>query len=156
MIKAAIFDVDGVIIVSNSSRFSYKIFSQRIAEEYGASPESLSQFFNEVFPKCLVGKADLKKLLNSPGLKSKISLAKKIIMYFVYLLQCKDNTLYTGITTNLKRRFKEHGQGKGGAYTRARKVVKILYFEKKNDRSSALKREREIKRLTHKQKLALV
>ena len=60
MIKAAIFDVDGVIIVSNSSRFSYKIFSQRIADEYGASPESLSQFFNEVFPKCLVGKADLK------------------------------------------------------------------------------------------------
>lgn len=60
MIKAAIFDVDGVIIVSNSSRFSYKIFSQRIVEEYDASPESLSQFFNEVFPKCLVGKADLK------------------------------------------------------------------------------------------------
>ena len=60
MIKVAIFDVDGVIIVSDSSRFSYKVFSQRIVEEYDASPESLSQFFNEVFPKCLVGKADLK------------------------------------------------------------------------------------------------
>ena len=55
MIKAVIFDVDGVIIVP------YKIFSQRIVEEYGANPESFSQFFNEVFPKCLVGEADLKK-----------------------------------------------------------------------------------------------
>ena len=78
------------------------------------------------------------------------------MMYFVYLLQCKDNTLYTGITTDVKRRFKEHSQGKGGAYTRARKVIKILYFEKKKDRSTALKLEREIKRLTHKQKLNLV
>ena len=55
MIKAAIFDVDGVILVP------YKVFSQRIVEEYGASPESFSQFFNEIFPRCLIGKADLKK-----------------------------------------------------------------------------------------------
>lgn len=55
MIKAAIFDVDGVILVP------YKIFSQRIVKEYGASPESFAQFFNEVFPKCLIGEADLKK-----------------------------------------------------------------------------------------------
>ena len=77
-------------------------------------------------------------------------------MYFVYLIKCKDNTLYAGITTDVKRRFKEHSLGKGGAYTRARKVIRIIYTEKHKDRSSALKRESEIKKLTHKQKLNLV
>ena len=77
-------------------------------------------------------------------------------MYFVYLIKCKDGTLYTGITTDVKRRFKEHSLGRGGAYTRARKVVKILYSEKQKNRSSALKRESEIRKLTHKQKLNLV
>lgn len=77
-------------------------------------------------------------------------------MYFVYLIECKDNTLYTGITTNVKRRFKEHSLGKGGAYTRARKVVKILYSEKQKNRSSALKREAEIKGWTRQQKLLFI
>jgi len=77
-------------------------------------------------------------------------------MYFVYLLECKDHTIYTGITTNVTRRFKEHSQEKGGAYTRAKKVIKILYSEEQENRSSALKRESEIKKLTHAQKLALV
>ena len=77
-------------------------------------------------------------------------------MYFVYLIKCKDNTLYTGITTNVERRFKEHSLGMGGAYTRARKVIRIIYTEKHKDRSSALKRESVIKKLTHKQKLNLV
>ena len=48
-------------------------------------------------------------------------------MYFVYILECEDNTLYTGITTDVERRFKEHSEGKGGTYTRAKKVKKILY-----------------------------
>jgi putative endonuclease len=77
-------------------------------------------------------------------------------MYFVYLLECKDHTIYTGITTNVARRFKEHSQEKGGAYTRAKKVIKILYSEEQENRSSALKRENAIKKLTHAQKLALV
>jgi len=54
------------------------------------------------------------------------------------------------------RRFKEHSQEKGGAYTRAKKVIKILYSEEQENRSSALKRENAIKKLTHAQKLALV
>ncbi len=66
-------------------------------------------------------------------------------MYFVYLIQCKDNTIYTGITTDVLRRFKEHKNGKGGHYTRAHKVKKILYTEAHKNRSSALKREAQIK-----------
>ena len=77
-------------------------------------------------------------------------------MYFVYLLECKDGSLYTGITTNVERRFKEHKEGKGGAYTKAKKVRKILYTEEHKDRSSALKRESKIKRYTRKEKLNLI
>ncbi len=77
-------------------------------------------------------------------------------MYFVYLLECKDGTIYTGITTDLIRRLAEHKEGKGGHYTRARKVMKLLYQEKQSDRSSALKREAEIKRWDRKKKLALI
>ena len=77
-------------------------------------------------------------------------------MYFVYILECEDNTLYTGITTDVERRFKEHSEGKGGAYTRAKKVKKILYTEEYKDRSSALKREHEIKSWSRKEKRALI
>ena len=77
-------------------------------------------------------------------------------MYFVYLIECGDKSIYTGITTDVQRRFKEHGLGKGGAYTRSHKVKKVLYTEKFKTRSSALKREFEIKNLSHRQKLALI
>lgn len=76
-------------------------------------------------------------------------------MYFVYLLQCKDKSIYTGITTDVARRFKEHQAGKGGAYTRAKKAVKLLYSEKCKDRSTALKREAQIKQWPREKKLAL-
>ena len=56
-------------------------------------------------------------------------------MYYVYILECKDKSLYTGITTDVQRRFKEHVLGKGGAYTRSHKVKKILYIEKLKTRS---------------------
>ena len=52
-------------------------------------------------------------------------------MYFVYLIKCKDGTIYTGITTDVKRRFVEHKEGKGGHYTRSRGVAKLLYMEKR-------------------------
>lgn len=77
-------------------------------------------------------------------------------MYYVYIIECQDKTLYTGITTDVKRRFREHSSGKGGAYTSSRKVKKILYTEKHPDRSSALKREAEIKSWDRKKKLALI
>lgn len=77
-------------------------------------------------------------------------------MYFVYILRCADTSLYTGITTDLKRRLAEHKSGKGGHYTSARTVTKFVYTEKHKDRSSALKREASIKKLRRVQKLQLI
>lgn len=77
-------------------------------------------------------------------------------MYSVYILQCADDTLYTGITTDIKRRLEEHKAGKGASYTRSRGAKKILYSEKARSRGEALKREAEIKRWTRKKKLSLV
>ena len=77
-------------------------------------------------------------------------------MYFVYILECKDKSLYTGITTNLERRFDEHKIGIGGHYTRSKKVKRIVYSEEHPNRSSALKREAQIKRWGREKKLQLV
>lgn len=77
--------------------------------------------------------------------------------YFVYLIECIDKSLYTGITTNLEKRIKQHnGKLKGGAkYTRGKGPVKLTYFEEFKTRSQALKREAEIKKLKRKEKLLL-
>lgn len=77
-------------------------------------------------------------------------------MYFVYILECADNTLYTGITTDLAKRMEKHAAGTGAAYTRARKPKKIVYSEQASDRSSALRREAEIKRWARAKKLDLI
>ncbi len=77
-------------------------------------------------------------------------------MYFVYILKCKDGSLYTGITTDVVRRFAEHKAGKGGHYTRAKGVVKVVYSEKHPNRSSASKRESEIKKWGREEKLGLI
>ena len=77
-------------------------------------------------------------------------------MYHLYLIQCEDGSIYTGITTDLKRRFQEHKDGLGGHYTRAHKVKKIIYTEKFKNRSLASKREAEIKQMSRKEKLTLV
>lgn len=76
--------------------------------------------------------------------------------YFVYILLCKDKSLYTGITTNIERRFEEHKTGKGGHYTRSHGAVKIVYEERKKNRSTASKREAQIKNLNRKQKQDLI
>ncbi|HAX62451.1 MAG TPA: endonuclease [Elusimicrobia bacterium] len=75
--------------------------------------------------------------------------------YYVYILKCSDTTLYTGIATNLKKRIDQHNKGNGARYTSNKTPVKCIYSEKQPDRSSALKREIEIKRLTREQKLTL-
>lgn len=77
-------------------------------------------------------------------------------MYYVYLLECADDTIYTGITTDVRRRLAEHQSGKAAHYTRAHKAVKILYTEEHPDRSSAQKREAEIKKLPRVKKIELV
>ena len=76
-------------------------------------------------------------------------------MYFVYILECQDGSLYTGITTDVARRFAEHQKGVGSNFTRAKKAVRIVYTEEHPDRSTALKREAAIKRLPRVEKLAL-
>ena len=77
-------------------------------------------------------------------------------MYFIYLIECSDKSIYTGITTDIERRLKEHSSGKGGSYTRSKKVKKVLYTEEYPDRGSALKRESEIKSWTREKKLNLI
>lgn len=77
--------------------------------------------------------------------------------WWVYILQCADNTLYTGITIDLQRRIAEHNSAKGGAkYTRARKPVSLIYFEEVKNRSVASKREYQIKKMHLKKKLAII
>jgi putative endonuclease len=75
--------------------------------------------------------------------------------YFVYLLECADKSIYTGITTDVARRFAEHKNKTGARYTLAHGAKKILYTEQYRTRGLALKREAEIKRWPRSQKLAL-
>jgi len=73
--------------------------------------------------------------------------------WFLYVLQCSDGTYYTGVTTDMKRRLKEHNTSNRGAkYTKARRPVKIIYSLEYEDRSSAQKFEYRFKQLTRKQK----
>jgi len=74
---------------------------------------------------------------------------------FVYLLRCRDGSLYCGWTDDLEQRVAKHNAGKGARYTRSRKPVTLVWSEELADRSAALKREIAIKRLTRAQKLAL-
>lgn len=77
-------------------------------------------------------------------------------MYYVYVLECSDNSLYAGYTNDLDNRLKVHNQGKGAKYTRGRLPVKLLYSEAIEDKSDALKREYKIKQMTRKQKEELI
>lgn len=77
--------------------------------------------------------------------------------WHVYIIQASDGSLYTGITTDVQRRFNEHLSGNQGAkYFQGRKPEKIVYVEDGHDRSSASKREAEIKKLRREQKLQLI
>jgi len=78
-------------------------------------------------------------------------------MYHVYILACKDKTLYTGIAVDLKKRVAEHNEGALGAkYTRARRPVKLVYSRRFRTRSTASREEYRIKRLSRTEKLALI
>jgi putative endonuclease len=78
-------------------------------------------------------------------------------MYYLYILKCADKSLYTGITTDLKRRLGEHNVGKLGAkYTAGRRPVKVVYSKKFKNRSTASREEARIKKLTRAGKLELI
>lgn len=78
-------------------------------------------------------------------------------MYFLYILKCSDGSFYTGITTNLERRVKEHNNSKLGAkYTKIRRPVKLVYSKEFLNRSVALTEEFKIKSLSRSQKINLI
>jgi len=77
-------------------------------------------------------------------------------MWFVYILKCSDNTLYTGITNDLTKRLSCHNEGKASKYTRSRLPVVMMYNEESLDRSEASKREFAIKKMTRGNKLKLI
>lgn len=80
----------------------------------------------------------------------------KEIMWYVYILRCADGLLYTGSTTDIDRRVKEHNRKKGGGCTRVRLPVELIYSETHPNRSEAQKRESQIKRWSRIKKLALI
>lgn len=75
--------------------------------------------------------------------------------WWIYLLECEDGSLYTGIAKDISARFQLHMQGRGAKYTKQHKPVRVVYQEGAADRSTALKREYALKKLTRTQKLAL-
>ncbi len=74
----------------------------------------------------------------------------------VYILRCKDDTLYTGSTDDFSKRLEAHRQGKGAKYTRGRSPLEPVYLEVCSDRSAALKREYAVKQLSRQKKLELI
>ena len=77
-------------------------------------------------------------------------------MWYLYILQCGDGSLYTGITTDVEKRLEAHRSGKGAKYTRGRAPLALKYWEACGTHSDALKRELEIKHLSREEKLALI
>lgn len=74
----------------------------------------------------------------------------------VYMLRCRDGSLYTGVTNDLPARVRKHNTGKGAAYTRSRRPVRVVFQEPAADRGAALRREAALKKLSRVLKLALV
>lgn len=75
---------------------------------------------------------------------------------YVYILRCKDDSLYTGWCVDLKKRLELHNSGKGAKYTRSKRPCKLVYYEEIDNKSEALKREIAIKKLTKAKKEDLV
>ncbi|OGW92265.1 MAG: hypothetical protein A3G33_06600 [Omnitrophica bacterium RIFCSPLOWO2_12_FULL_44_17] len=88
--------------------------------------------------------------------KEKKSRKKKKEKWYLYMLKCRDNSLYTGITKDLERRFKMHSEGKGARYTRTRRPLEMVYHETCKTRTAALIRECFIKALPKPKKLTLI
>ncbi|ENK1244952.1 GIY-YIG nuclease family protein [Clostridium sp. FAM 1755] len=76
-------------------------------------------------------------------------------MAYVYIVECRDKTLYTGWTTDIERRVNQHNKGEGAKYTRARRPVVLKYFEEFDTNREAMKRECEIKKLSRQDKIKL-
>ena len=77
-------------------------------------------------------------------------------MYYVYIIECIDGSYYCGYTTDVQKRFKKHKSGKGAKYTRSHLPLEVVYIEEFEDKSSALKRELEIKSMPRSAKKILI
>jgi putative endonuclease len=75
------------------------------------------------------------------------------VRYFVYIVECSDGTLYTGYTNDVQKRVATHNKGKGAKYTRARMPVKLVYSKEYESKSSAMKREYQLKHLRRRDKI---
>lgn len=76
--------------------------------------------------------------------------------YYVYIIRCRGGSLYTGCTKDLDSRMKLHADGKGARYTKMHKPKKLVHVEEFSSRSEAMKREKKVKKLSHREKLQLV
>lgn len=76
--------------------------------------------------------------------------------WYLYILRCGDGTLYTGITTDVEKRFRAHSQGKGAKYTRGRGPLQLAYQEACGSHADALRREAAVKRLNREQKEQMI
>ena len=76
--------------------------------------------------------------------------------FYCYMVECLDGSFYTGWTVDPTRREKQHNAGVGSTYTRLHRPVKLVYIEEQADRSTAMKRELAIKRLSHEQKRKMI
>ena len=79
-----------------------------------------------------------------------------ILMNYIYIVKCKDKTLYTGWTNDLDKRIKAHNDGLGAKYTKSRRPVKLVYHEEYNTKQEAMSREYAIKQMTRQEKLKLI
>ena len=77
-------------------------------------------------------------------------------MYYTYIVECADRSLYTGYTTDVKARIRKHNSGKGAKYTRSRLPVKLVYYEEYETKHEAMSREYYIKQMSRNSKLDLI
>ena len=77
-------------------------------------------------------------------------------MNYTYMVKCRDGSLYTGWTTNIERRIKEHNEGRGAKYTRSRRPVELAYYETFDTKEEAMRREYAIKQLSREEKEKLI
>lgn len=77
-------------------------------------------------------------------------------MNYVYIIECSDNTLYTGWTNDLQKRLNSHNNGTGAKYTRGRTPIELMYFEQFETKPEAMKREYKIKQMSREKKLKLI
>jgi putative endonuclease len=124
-----------VLIPSLYSQFNHLIQTQPIFDFHCVIRQGEAETFGFIRIKCITRQG-----------KS---------MYYLYIVECNDGTLYTGITRNVKKRIRQHNAGKGAKYTRGRRPVKLIYSESHESRSSACQREHQIKQWPRIKKLDL-